>query len=62
MSIGDYVVEECEDGSALRGELHTYSVVMIEGGDDRYIVCGDCYKLEAERIAYLLNIYGMTKD
>jgi len=62
MPVGDYIVEKCEDGTALRGEKHTYSVVLIESEDDSYIVCGDCYKSEAERISDLLNMHGMTRE
>ncbi len=54
MSVGDYVAVHDDSGAA-----DAFEVVFIEDGDDRYIVCRDLYKSEAERIAFLLNEHGM---
>lgn len=57
MSVGDYVAVQDEEGGA-----DAFEVVLIEDDDDRYIVCRDLYKSEADRIAYLLNIHGMGEQ
>ena len=51
-----YVVEECESCLDGGGELYR---VVVSDDEYGYMVCEGCEKPEAERIAYLLNTYGM---